>query len=672
MPHVDRTIAHVPIGRARLVASLLACCVLGCREAPELDTSRFIRYPSTRAVCADRSTLRNAYFGDLHVHTRLSFDAASAGNRSTPDDAYRFAKGEPIGLPPYNPDGTPSRMAQLAHPLDFVGLTDHSEFLAETSICLDPTAVGYDSDSCLTFRSEMANGGGFGDFFLSLITTPPERRPFCANELAPYCRERMINVWRSVTDAAEAHDDRSSDCSFSTFIGYEWTGTLLGNNWHRNIIFGTSTVPRSPISFIEAWTPELLWDSLHSECLDAGVGCDVVSIPHNLNVSGGLMFQTVDQNGAPYTAELAARRRAIEPLAEIYQHKGNSECTMGAGPFGSTDEACRDELVVPNLCVGANDPPGCTPLCVQGGTGAAILGYCATPSDFARGALRQGIEQWAQLGVNPFAFGFIGSTDTHNATPGNTDEATFPGHVGIQDATPETRIQGVSGLTIISRYASPGGLAGVWAEENSRPSLFSALHRRETFATTGTRLLVRFFGGWGYDANLCSSTQFVSRGYSDGVPMGGDLPAQVGTAAPTFAIQAMQAIDGEPLQRVEVVKGWYDGVASHEQVFVAGGDANNGATVDPVTCTTSGPGAASLCTVWTDPTFDATQAAFYYARVLENPSCRWHRVLCNQVAPDCSVTTPTDPLWGCCDPSMPDHIQERAWSSPIWYYPPTP
>lgn len=648
-----------------LVVLVLLVVAAGC-GGDSTKGSRFLRFEARREACAERSPTRNAYFGDLHIHTGLSFDAANADVRTGPEDAYRFARGEAIGLPPYDAQGTPSRMVQLAHPLDFAAVTDHSEFLAETSICLDPTTYGYESSSCVSFREAMAAGGGYGTFPLSLVFIPPTRPDACRED-PEECSGRIRGLWERIARTAEAMDDRSSDCRFSTFIGYEWTGSIAASNWHRNVIFGTSVVPRTPTSFIEAWRPDLLWDALHEGCLDAGVGCDVLTIPHNGNLSSGRMFPILTDEGAPISAEDAARRRSMEPLIEVYQHKGSSECTPGFSPYGSVDEACRFELIRPNVCVGENDPPDCREICEDPGT-AGFLATCVQPTDFARGALRRGLEVRGRTGENPFEFGFIGSTDTHSSLAGGTSESEWQGHVGVSDDTPSRRMAAPSGPIIISRYSSPGGLAGVWSEENSRPALFAALRRRETFATSGTRLAIRFFGGHGWDGSMCGSSTMLETAYATGVPMGSVLGS--GSGAPTFLVQAIAAVDGAPLQRTEIVKGWLDSTGSHEVVYLVGGDADNGATVDPATCVTSGSGAASLCTTFVDPDFDPSEPAFYYARAFENPTCRWHRYDCNRLAVDCGTVAQTDPLYACCDPTLDGAIQERAWSSPIWYYPP--
>jgi hypothetical protein len=341
----------------------------------------------------------------------------------------------------------------------------------------------------------------------------------------------------------------------------------------------------------------------------------------------------------------------MEPLIEMTQHKGDSECH----PQFSSDEACGFEKMLRTTL--ADTDPSRT----------------QHPLSYVRNILEKGLQQERQVGVNPFPLGFVGGTDTHNGTPGLVNEADFGavGALGTRDATPAFM---VTPYPLGGIEAQPGGLTVAWAEENSRDAIFAALRRRETYATSGTRPTVRFFGG-SLAGIGCGKGDFVERGYRGGVPMGGELGAVNGNESPRFAILATRDPGGNgdpstPLQYVQIVKGWVDAAgAAHEQVFDVAGEST-GASVDTTTCTPSGAGADTLCAVWKDPEFDPGERAFYYARVVENPVCRWSTHLCNAQGVDCSNpgSVPTE-LATCCDARFPKTIEERAWTSPIWYRP---
>ena len=647
-------------------------------EAPEVTpTDRgpaVVAQPDEHPPCDRRNPLREPYFGDLHVHTQLSFDAIAYDIRSGPDEAYAFARGESIGLPPYDAAGTPSRRVRLARPLDFAAVTDHSEYLAETALCHDPSSPAYASRTCVTYRN--AEGVitplslGLAGFYNNA------RPPVCSGIPAEACPNTFDRIWQGVQDAAERAYDRTSACRFTSFVGYEWSGSPGGSNAHRNVIFRNRTVPRSPASFFEATTAERLWAWIQSVCLDSGTGCDALAIPHNGNLGAGRMFVPVNDSGAMYTREESTRRARIEPVAEIYQHKGASECLRGRGdPLASEDERCDFEALTPPLCAGTpDDPPGCTPVCTASAS-ATFTGTCSHPRDFLRGALRTGLREWQRTGADPFHLGVIASTDTHSATAGATDESTWEGHTGLADGTPERRLHAPprGTPTVSTVTSSPGGLAVVWAEENSRPALFDALRRRETYGTSGTRILVRFFGGWSYPDALCADPELVRVGYRDGVAMGGDLPARPdGARAPGFVLSALRDAMSAPLSRVQIVKAWVTGDTTRERVYDVATSAAGDASVDLATCTPRGTGADSLCGVWRDPEFDPAVPAVYYARVIENPTCRWSRRLCNAQRVDCATLTPDSPWRACCGGTVADTVEERAWTSPIWYLPPRP
>ncbi|MCB0219789.1 MAG: DUF3604 domain-containing protein [Chrysiogenetes bacterium] len=649
--------------------------------------------------CQGYSPTKNAYFGDLHVHTSYSLDAVQFGNENDPWDAYAFAKGDEVHLAPYD---DPNRKITISKPLDFAAVTDHSEFMAEASVCFEGGTTAYWSPWCVAVRRGSASDGLLGSmlaFGLSVGGMLPDdglESNLC--RLRPgLCNDRAHDVWQREQQAAKDNYDMSTKCKFTTFVGYEYTGSPRANNWHRNIIFKNDTVPDLPISFLDAPEQELLYDLLDAACNNNPNGCEALAIPHNSNLGGGAMFVPFTEDGTPYDATQAAIRSRVEPLVEMYQHKGASECTFGPGPLGSEDELCGFELLLPEICTGSpDDSPDCKPLCsdllVQGG---GFLGRCIEPSDFVRGALRNGIAEQQRIGANPFKMGFIGSTDTHNSIPGATEEQAFPGHGGSQDATLADRLtdspldnldgggmgllDGLAGgvLGLQTKRFSPGGLAVVWAEQNTRGPIFESMQNRETYATSGTRIITRFFGGWNLPANMCGSANMVSQGYSNGVAMGGDLPPRPAGAAPRFSVSALRDQLSAPLQRIQIIKGWTETVngqvTTREKVFEVAGNPDNGASVDVNSCQLQGSGYASLCEVWEDPEFNPNEAAFYYARVVENPTCRWHRAQCNEAIQSgqlsCDTVDPDSPLANCCNGSLPDTIQERAWTSPIWYTP---
>jgi hypothetical protein len=590
--------------------------------------------------CDDFDALRRPFFGDLHVHTALSLDANLKGTQLGPVDAYRFARGERVALPPDD-----SRSLALERPLDFVALTDHAEFLGLTRTCETPGAEGYDAPSCVNYREDPDDAFVALNFTLAIGPDSAEPPDPCADD---NCRRQTIDVWADVQEAAEAAYDRTAACGFTSFVAYEWSGSPDTRNLHRNVIFRNHVVPEVPFSYFDGGHPEELWASLADTCNDADGACEALTIPHNSNLSDGLMFDPVTRDGAPFDAAYAEARAAMEPLVEIFQHKSDSECLPEQADGG--DPLCGFEKSPYHTLADAS---------IGGGERVP-----ANPRDYLRDALGRGLALGVELGTNPFAYGFIASTDTHQSIPGAVDEASFVGHGGAgvpaDDFHPEALVDHV--------WFNPGGLAVLWAEENSREALFGAMRRREAYGTSGPRIVVRFFAG-DYPDDLCARADLVERGYAGGVPMGGTLPASA--AAPAFVVWAQRdagtaSAPGTPLERAQIVKGWLDGDTPRFQVLdVAGGPA--GATVDPATCVPEGEGADELCAVWRDPDYDPAAPAFYYARVVENPTCRWHTVACNAAGVDCTDPEGVPPdLAGCCDPDMSATVQERAWTSPIW------
>jgi hypothetical protein len=581
------------------------------------------------------------------VHTAFSFDGWGQGTRGTPRDAYAFAKGESIAIQPYDAGGQALRRVQLRRPLDFTLVSDHAELLGETRMCATPGAPGHDSFVCwLNHRFPLL---GYVLVNSEYSARAPHRFRMCGAG-GERCREQEALAWRATQDAAEEAYDRSAACRFTSFVGYEWTGMPDGNNLHRNVVFRNAVVPARPANYIEETTPEALWTRLERDCLEAGNACDVLAIPHNSNVSGGLMFRDVRSDGEPLTRADAGRRAAIERLLEVTQHKGDSECRAGG-----SDELCGYEKL---------------PYARMSEMASARMWSPPAPNSYAREALGEGLRLGAKLGANPFPLGLVASTDTHLAASGLVDEDRFVGHAA---GTVSARLE-VPPLPDRLDF-NPGGLAVLWAEENSRDALFEAMRRREAYGTSGPRIQVRFFGGYGYAPGLCSAPEFAAQGYAGGVPMGGELAAPA-SEAPVFAVSALADpgtldLAGTKLQRIQIVKIWLDGETPRETVIDVAGDPSNGASVDPLTCNPIGPGAGQLCAVWRDPAFDPKAPSLWYARVVENPSCRWNAHACLAARVDC--TTPgavPEGLEPCCDEAVPKTIQERAWTSPIFYTPP--
>ncbi|NND68558.1 MAG: DUF3604 domain-containing protein [Halioglobus sp.] len=604
-----------------------------------------VEYTEERAPCAVRDPLRQPFFGDLHVHTRYSLDASTQGTRTTPAQAYEFARGTRLGIQPWSQDGRPARSLQLARPLDFAMVSDHAELIGEVHMCNTPGVEGHNSWQCILYRNWQRGAYFLFNYMASMQATHMGQ---CGKDDA-LCLDAARVPWAEMQEAAEAHYDRSPACSFTSFIGYEWTGLFRdnGGNLHRNVLFRNADVPALPISFIDQPGAQQLWRALDSQCQG---DCEALVIPHNSNLSAGMMFSGKDDRGAVLTPQVAATRMRYEPVVEIMQHKGSSECYFAAGV--GADELCAFEQQPDDNIARLDNPP-------QPTTG------------FVREALTRGLGLQRQLGINPYAFGFIASTDTHLGTPGAVSEREFLGHGGAGDSA---RDRVPEGLPDRLEY-NPGGLAVAWAEENSRDALFEAFQRREVYGTSGPRIVTRFFGGWDYPQDLCFYPDHIRRADEGGVPMGGDLVG-TGTGGPTFLVAASQdpgteSAPGMPLQRLQIIKGWLTATGMRrEEVIEVAGEPFNNAGVDIDTCTPSGEGFAQLCGVWTDDDFDPEQGAWYYARAVENPSCRWSQRMCVANGVDCDLPdTIRKGLEGCCSEDHRPVVQERAWTSPIWYTP---
>ncbi|MEH6551295.1 MAG: DUF3604 domain-containing protein [Pseudomonadales bacterium] len=657
--------------------------------AQESDTALAFERTEQREDCADYQPLRQPMFGDLHVHTSYSFDSYVSSQRNDPWKAYEFAKGKAITLP--NVDGEQEIIWQLRRPLDFTAVTDHAEFLGEINLCTeDSSTLAYWMPHCMMTRSDTfivqllaADYWSSSDGVAGPAGKEIERSYVCKVSDKD-CEDGSAEFWSNIQQAAEDHYDRSAECSFTSFVGYEYTDAPEYRNLHRNVIFRNKDVTRLPISTYDTGKRNFpkLWQLLREQCIDGDMACDVLSIPHNSNLSGGWMFPD------PVNEKQATDRLFFEPVIELTQHKASSECRfdrlLGRG-VDTEDELCTfeqnksDNLASMGVLYGE----------LQTDRGAPVSIDEFGRRNMLRNVLKDGLALEKSSGINPFKMGFIGSTDTHSAAPGGTEEDNFKGHLGRRD----TQYRNVQDHF----EDGPGGLAVVWAEENSRDAIFTGMRRKETYATSGTRPVVRVFGGWDYDSALCEAPDLVAQGYAGGVPMGGDMLPRGADQTPTFVVTALKdaGVAGHPgndLQRLQMIKGWVDAAGeTHETVIDIAGDANNGATVDANSCAPVGAGFANLCTVWQDPDFNAEQSAFYYVRVVENPSCRWSTLQCqaagvNPLSDSCGVQAEAanalrdeegaiGNVYGkCClaeeeEPFYSPVQQERAWTSPIWYQP---
>lgn len=603
------------------------------QPAPQVLESQVVRPP--------KDPLKNVYFGDLHVHTNLSVDSYLFGNRLDVDMAYRIAKGESAEI------ATGERVA-LTRPLDFAALTDHAEGFGARLACAD-TKLGeisaqlcddYDTPSMKTFLKLRASAGA---------------RP-AVLDLALYSNDADLAeqyqnaTWQQVKEAAERHYEPGK---FTTFAGYEYSPTLADRGkHHRNIIFRSMDTPNHALSAYSAASEIDLWKRLEATCTE---DCEFLTIPHNPNKTWGLAFASQTIDGIPYTAQDWKLRERSEPIVEMFQIKGNSECSSA---FGAGDEECGFEQFLPPC-------PG-----VKGAE--SVIGHttgCIHPTSMIRDGLKKGLTLKTEVGINPLKFGLIGSTDVHNSNPGDTEEWDFRGAAAYTASPAQQRLDSGRG-----RGSNPGGLAAIWAPENTREALFDAMRRKEVYATSGTRIKLRAFAGFALPGDI-ADTGDLAAAYAGGVPMGGSLPADdapEGGALSLF-VWAVQDPDNAPLAKLQVIKGWVEaganGGEAHEVVYdiACGGSevdpqtgrcASNGAKVNMTDCGWSkSAGAAQLKTRWTDPDYNPNEDAFYYVRVVQNPTCRWSSYDSLRLGQE-----PPNPI----DAEVPATSTEMAWASPIW------
>jgi len=572
----------------------------------------------------------NAYFGDVHVHTGWSFDALTNGSKTTPTDAYAWAQGRPI-------TGSGGPDMQLKTPLDFYMVADHAEYMGVFNQMSNP-------DNPIS-KTEIAKGVTSPDTNVRMQTFAGILRDMSEGKRDPQLSDPALarTVWAEIIKAAEANYVPGK---FTTFAGFEWTSNPQKRNLHRVIVFrDTRHLPDLVLSALDSDDPEVLWKWMDDQ---RAKGSTLFAIPHNANASDGLMFDTVKRNGQPIDAAYNKTRADNEPLYEITQIKGTSETHPDLSP---TDEFAGFEQWDYTLSADFERPTH-------------------RRGSFVRQALLDGMSQAKGGAGNPFEYGFIGDTDTHNAAASH-EEFNFTGKFAFENNAKE-RLTGVPGapagqIQQIQEFSS-GGLAGVWAPQNTREAIWDAMQRKETFGTSGPMMKVRFFGSFDYAADDVNKADFVKLAYARGVPMGGDLKSGAGKA-PTFLVMAIKDPKSGNLDRIQIVKGWLDAAGKqHEKIFDVAWSGDRkidatgklppvGTTVDLKTATyTDKIGAGQLATGWTDPEFKPDQRAFYYTRVLEIPTPRWNTYDAARLN--------MAPLT-----KVPATIQERAWSSPIWYTP---
>jgi len=593
---------------------------------------------ATLIICtpalAEPGLATSLYWGDTHLHTKLSGDSYIMQNRSLgPDEAYRYAKGIPVV------NAKTRHKIQIGTPLDFLVVADHAEYMGVMPRLFegDPELTSTKNGKII---ADLVAQGKAREAFLKLIVTVNTNKPY-ADLNSDSVRQ---SVWKGIIESAERHN---APGKFTSLIGWEWSSLPGGANLHRVVFMkngGDVAKQFIPYSAFDSDKPEDLWHWLDQT--EQRTGASFVAIPHNGNVSKGRMFAEIDSEGKPLTAEYARKRSRWEPVYEMTQIKGDGE-TLGA--LSPNDEFAEFETY--------NHALDATP--------GAKTQLPPNKGDYARSALMRGLETGGKVGVNPFKFAMIGASDSHSGVTA-VEENNFGGKFPI-DSYPEGKAAeltpGTTGYDM-----SAAGLAGVWASENTREAIFDAFQRKEVYGTTGPRIQLRFFGGWNFQAHDAEATDVASVGYARGVPMGGDLSNAPKGRAPSFLIQAAKDPADANLDRIQVVKGWLDkNGASQEKVFnVAAADSRPiednalkpvGNTVNVNTAQyDNNIGDPQLATVWTDPDFNPAVAAFYYVRVLQIPTPRhtlYAAVALNQVPPA----------------GIPTSIQERAYSSPIWYTP---
>lgn len=589
---------------------------------------------------AGRNFPTRVYWGDTHLHTSMSLDARAAGNTLGPEEALRFARGEEVTAATGEP-------AKLSRPLDWLVVSDHSDAMGTMNEIAKGNPQLMTDPKCKEWHDAIAQGGETGmkaayDIVLALSS----------GKIPPVMLDPKVtrSLWERQTAVMEKYNEPGR---FTALIGYEWTSNNTGNNLHRNVIYrdGKAKADQAlPFTTVESENPEDLWKWM--QAYEEKTGGSLLAIPHNGNLSNGLMFAVETFKGAPLTREWAAARAKWEPLYETTQIKGDGESHPSLSP---SDEFAGYETWDKGNLILLPKKPG-------------MLQY-----EYTRQALKNGLKIEQQLGINPFKFGLVGSTDSHTSLATAEEENFFGKHSGVEPNPHryEHVVMNFEGRKLMSWEMAASGYAGIWATENTREALWDAMKRKEVYATTGPRMIVRFFGGWDFAAKDAANRLPAEVGYAKGVPMGGDLRQAPAGKAPTFLVAALKDPLSGNLDRIQIIKGWLDAKGeTQEKVYdVVWGNAATrkpgangklpavGNTVDVKEATwTNTIGDPELITVWKDPAFDPSLKAFYYVRVLEIPTPRWTAYEAKRF----NIQMPKE---------VPMVTQERAYTSPIWYSP---
>jgi Protein of unknown function (DUF3604) len=621
----------VIVATGAVLASAVSAYVAARAEEPSAKPAEKVAKTSTAAPqpVVPSNPDRDAYFGQTHSHTSWSVDAYLIGNHlTTPEDAYKYSLGQPVK----HPAGFDVQIK--GRPLDFHGVTDHSEYAGTIALANDPTSEL--SKQPIAQKLKANTPEEFNKIFQWIAGSLAKHQPI--KELVS--PEVAGTVWKQVIAIADKYYQPGK---FTTFVAYEWTSAPDFRNMHRNVFFKDSKkVPALPFTAIDSLHPEDLWNWMDAQ---RKTGIELLAISHNANLSDGIMFPLeVDNKGRPIDAAWAQQRINNEPLTEIHQVKGTSETHPGLSP---NDEFANYEIM--NFLIGVDNSTS------------------KLNGSYIREAYQNGLAMQEKRGYNPYKMGVVGASDSHNTVVPYSQSNNFGAH-GFADATPKDRLADKveSGMAVLK--TSVAGLGGVWAESNTRESIYDAMARKEVFGTSGVRIKVRLFGGWEFGREHLIRRDWVKNAYEKGVPMGGDLPAAK-AKEPTFVVWAVKDPEDANLDRIQIIKGWTKSGQIFEKVYdVALSDGRKAdpktgkapplkSTVDVAKATyTNTIGAVELKAEWKDPEFDPSLHAFYYARVLQIPTPRWS----TYDAAKLGVPPPT---------TVASTVQERAWTSPIWYSP---